>query len=38
MNLSGIQTLRVQETLIGTPENPKPKPYGAKSKISALLD
>ena len=26
MNSSGIQTLRVQETLIGTLENPKPKP------------
>jgi hypothetical protein len=26
MNLSRIQTLRVQETLIGTLENPKPKP------------
>jgi hypothetical protein len=38
MNSSGIQTLRVQETLIGTLENPKPKPKGAKCKISALLD
>jgi hypothetical protein len=34
MNLSGIQTLRVQETLNRTLE----KPYGAKCKISALLD
>jgi hypothetical protein len=33
MNLSGIQTLRVQETLIGTMENPKPKPRGLSAKL-----
>jgi hypothetical protein len=38
MDLSNIQTLEVPKTLNRTLENPRLKPLGAESKISALLD
>jgi hypothetical protein len=38
MNSSGIQTLREQETLIGTVETLNLNPRGLSAKISALLD
>jgi hypothetical protein len=38
MNLSGIQILRVQETLNKTLEILNLNPRGVKCKISALLD
>jgi hypothetical protein len=38
MDLNDIQTLEVLKTQRRTLENPRLKPYGAKCKISALLD
>jgi hypothetical protein len=38
MDLHYIHTPEISKILIGTLENPKPKPWGAKCKISALLD
>jgi hypothetical protein len=38
MDLNYIHTPEIPKTLKRTLENPKPKPQGAKCKISALLD